>query len=109
MATDKKTVVIAIIIAALAIVACVAIVIAVDEHRALQLQKTIESATSAAEKAKEDAYKKIEHTPADDLIGDSPHAEELTGTRDGLIDEFTVESRDRIRQILQRGDGQGAP
>lgn len=109
MATDKKTVVIAIIIAVLAIVACVAIVIAVDEYRTLQLQKTIESATSAAEKAKEDAYKKIGNTPADDLVGSSPHAEELAGTRDKLIDDFSAESRDRIRQILQRGDGQSAP
>lgn len=109
MVLEKKVLVpwlvVAILIAALAIT----IMLAVNEHNKATALSVYNTATSAAEKAKEEAYHELESTPSGDLIDASPDASALTGARDRLIDEFSAESADRIRQILLRRDGKGAP
>jgi len=106
---DKKTVIMAGAILLLALIACIAIVIAVEERGTIKTQEALQNADSSAEQAKEKAKNEIETTPSGDLIDRSPRAEELTGARDKLIDEFGAESADRIRQILQRDSGQRTP
>jgi LPS O-antigen subunit length determinant protein (WzzB/FepE family) len=105
MTIDKKT----IIIVVLVFMTCIAIVIATAAHKTLTMQETVQHAASTADKAKEEAQNEIENTDPGDLVDVSSRAEKLIGTRNKPIDEFFIESRDLIRQILQRGDSQNAP
>lgn len=109
MATDKKTLVPWVLVGILAVVATVAISVAVIERRSEKMQAASSKANAAAEAAKEEAHNEIETTSASDLVDSSPRAESLHGARDQLIDEFSDRTNDRIREILQRGNREGAP
>ena len=85
------------------------IAVAVAQHPNDRNNHATDTALSAARAAKEKVVDEIEATPAGDLVGTSPRAQELECAREALVDEFSRRSVDRLREILRRDDGTGSP
>jgi len=93
------------LIVALALTSAISISIVIQQGRELERIGAEVTAAEKADEVKKELIDAIKNADPADLVDASPRADEVTGTRDAIIQDLPGDVRARIRGILSQRTG----